>query len=188
MILTIFSNNINLQQTNKQTAQFTEDAILVYQAFNRKIGEFAVKNQNFVGCPTYSTARMTWVKPNFTWMMFRNDWGRSHNQEMTLGIWLKRSAFDEYLRKFVERATKSKGRGRVMVQWDPWHDLDGEPIKRRRAIQIGLKGVESFLNGDDILAIVDLTHFVATRNRDLGPRETLYNAPKELHAGLEIDK
>jgi len=104
---------------------------------------------------------MTWIKPNFTWMMFRNGWGKKHNQEMTLGIWLKRTAFDEYLRKFTARGTRDKGRGRVMIQWDPWHNLSGAPIKQRRAIQIGLKGVESFTDGTDILAIVDLTAFVA---------------------------
>jgi hypothetical protein len=35
------------------TAQYTEEAVLVYQAFSREIGKYAVANQNFVsmlGC------------------------------------------------------------------------------------------------------------------------------------------
>jgi hypothetical protein len=36
----------------------------------------------------------------------------------------------------------------------------------RRAIQLGIKNVESFANGDDILRIDDLTQFVAECSRD----------------------
>ncbi len=34
-------------------------------------------------------------------------------------------------------------------------------MKNRRAIQLGLKNVRSFANGDDILRIDDMTQFVA---------------------------
>lgn len=76
----------------------------------------------------------------------------------------------------------------MLIQWDPWHLLDGTPIKRRRAIQIGLKGVETFTNGEDILAIVDLTDFVASHNVERGPKETLFKMPNELIEGLEIER
>jgi hypothetical protein len=48
-----------------------DEAILVYQAFKPEIGKYAVEHQRFTGCPGYSSTRMTWIKPNFLWMMFR---------------------------------------------------------------------------------------------------------------------
>lgn len=71
----------------------------------------------------------------------------------------------------------------MRLQWDPGasltctsqltpaadigadHDPSGEPVLRRRAIQLGLKNVGSFANGDDILRIDDLTEFVAGCDR-----------------------
>lgn len=41
------------------------------------------------------------------------------------------------------------------------HHPSGAPLKNRRAIQLGLKNVLSFANGEDILRIDDLTDFVA---------------------------
>lgn len=48
--------------------QKSGENIYVYQAFNDKIADFACKNQKFGG-PDYSFSRMTWIKPNFLWMM-----------------------------------------------------------------------------------------------------------------------
>ncbi|ELR12830.1 uncharacterized protein ACA1_093770 [Acanthamoeba castellanii str. Neff] len=155
-------------------AQYTDEAILVYQAFKPEIGKYAVEHQRFTGCPGYSSTRMTWIKPNFLWMMFRNGWGRKSNQEVTLGIWLKRSAFDRYI-----LLSSTKGGGTVRLQWDPDHDPSGAPVTSRRAIQLGLKNVESYANGEDILRIDDLSPFVAecARNdpaRLVTPKEMIY--------------
>lgn len=166
------------------TAQFTDDAVLVYQSFPPIIGHYAVEHQNFVGCPQYNTTRMTWVKTNFTWMMHRNGWGKKKNQEVTLGIWVKREAFDNYLRKSTLKGPE-KGRGSVRVQWDPFYGVDGKtPYKRRRAVQLGLKGIAGWTNGEDILTIVDMSPFVATQNHEVGPKETLYPLSKELRDAL----
>lgn len=54
---------------------------------------------------------------------------------MILGIWLKRSAFEGYLRL---ASRKARGTVTVRLQWDPHHDLDGTPISIRRAIQLVL--------------------------------------------------
>lgn len=54
-------------------AQFTDDAVLVYQAFNAKIATYAAKHNKFVGCPDYSVGRMTWIKTGFLWMV-RGRW------------------------------------------------------------------------------------------------------------------
>ena len=42
-------------------AQYDEDSVLVYQAFNPTIAAFAVKHKKFFGCPEYSLTRMTWL-------------------------------------------------------------------------------------------------------------------------------
>ncbi|CAF5124313.1 unnamed protein product, partial [Rotaria socialis] len=51
-------------------------------------------------------------------------------------------------------------KGRIRLQWDPDYDPHGTPIPYRRAIQLDLKKVDSFLDGRDILRIVDITSFV----------------------------
>ena len=43
----------------------------MYQAFKPEIGQYAVAHQRFTGCPDYNSTRMTWIKTNFLWMMFR---------------------------------------------------------------------------------------------------------------------
>ena len=54
-------------------AQYNEKEIIIYQSYKKEIGNFAVKNQFFGGA--FSFDRMTWIKPNFLWMMYRNGWG-----------------------------------------------------------------------------------------------------------------
>jgi hypothetical protein len=80
-------------------AQFDADSVVVYQAYRPSIGHFAAKNRYFGG--EFSLNRMSWIKPNFLWMMFRCGWSTKENQEVTLAVWLKRPAFDEILRQAV---------------------------------------------------------------------------------------
>ena len=49
----------------------------------------AVANQTFLKCKDYSTTRMTWIKPNFLWMMYRSGWAEKKGQENILAIYLK---------------------------------------------------------------------------------------------------
>jgi len=72
----------------------------------------------------------------------------------------------------------------IRLQWDPDHSPKGGKIPLRRALQVGLKGVTTFIDGTDIIKIVDMTrHFHAQRlalkknnnNDDVQvPCETLY--------------
>ena len=73
-------------------AQFDDESILVYQAYRASIGQFAVENGRFGGDFKYS--RMSWIKPNFLWMMYRSQWGQAEGQEVVLAIRLKRCFFD----------------------------------------------------------------------------------------------
>lgn len=54
-------------------AQYDESSVVVYQAYRPAIGEFATENQYFGG--PFSYTRMSWIKPNFLWMMYRSGWG-----------------------------------------------------------------------------------------------------------------
>lgn len=142
-------------------AQYDDDSIIVYQAFNDKIADFAVKNQYFGGSD-YSTTRMTWIKTNFLWMQYRSGWSSKSNQKRTLAIWIKREFFDKLLNHhFLKKTKEQTERGTIRIQWDPDHNPIGDPCQRK-AIQIGLKGelLNGFLKADgDIIQIMDITDF-----------------------------
>src|SRR3954453_8895210 len=80
-------------------AQFDDESVVVYQAYRPEIGHFAAKHGYFGGA--FSLDRMSWIKPNFLWMMFRSGWGTKEGQEVTLAVWLRRSAFDTLLKEAV---------------------------------------------------------------------------------------
>ncbi len=40
-------------------ASFDEESIIVYQAYNQDIAQFACENGRFTGCPGYNENRMT---------------------------------------------------------------------------------------------------------------------------------
>src|ERR671935_2864665 len=73
-------------------AQYDDQTVVVYQAYRPEIGHFAAKNGYFGG--EFSLSRMSWIKPNFLWMMYRCGWGAKVGQEVVLAIWLERPAFD----------------------------------------------------------------------------------------------
>ncbi|WP_292008268.1 DUF4291 domain-containing protein [Chryseobacterium sp.] len=152
-------------------AQYDDEKIVVYQSYRKDIGEFAVKNQYFGG--NFSLERMTWIKPNFLWMMFRNGWGKKEGQECVLAIHLKLDAFKKYLENSVYSSYNEKlnisreewqnqvKNSSVRLQWDPDHDPFGNKLERR-AIQIGLRGefIHSFAK-EDIILIEDISDFVS---------------------------
>lgn len=142
-------------------AQYDDDSVIVYQAFNEKIAKFAVENQYFGG-EDYSTTRMTWIKTNFLWMQYRSNWSSKSNQTHTLAIWIKREFFDKLLNyHFLKKNKEHSDRGTIRIQWDPDHTPNGDPCVRR-AIQIGIKGdlLKTFLKPDgDIIQIMDITDF-----------------------------
>ncbi|MFC0779888.1 DUF4291 domain-containing protein [Flavobacterium sp. HJSW_4] len=145
--------------------------IFVYQAFNDSIADYAIKNQKFGG-PDYSFDRMTWIKPNFLWMMYRSDWAKKDsNQSRILAIEMTFEGFEELLTNGVLTSyDKSYGdestwrdnlsNSDVRIQWDPDHNVKGEKLKRR-AVQIGIKNeaLQKF-NNEYIKSIQDITAFV----------------------------
>src|SRR3712207_6580415 len=73
-----------------------DDTMVVYQAYNPAIADFAVQHQQ-LGGPSFSYGRMSWIKPNFLWMMYRCGWARKENQQRVLGLWIKKASFEEIL-------------------------------------------------------------------------------------------
>ncbi|WP_413199926.1 DUF4291 family protein, partial [Nostoc piscinale] len=70
-------------------AQYDDQTVVVYQAYRPEIGHFAASNGYFGG--EFSLERMSWIKPNFLWMMYRCGWGTKDGQEVVLAIWIQRS-------------------------------------------------------------------------------------------------
>ena len=52
---------------------------------------------NRFGGPLFSYSRMSWIKTNFLWMMYRSGWGSKVNQEMVLAVRISRNGFDTIL-------------------------------------------------------------------------------------------
>jgi hypothetical protein len=53
-------------------AQFDDEPVIVYLAYRPAIGLFAAKNGYFGG--EFSLSHMSWIEPNFLWMMYRCGW------------------------------------------------------------------------------------------------------------------
>lgn len=175
-------------------AQFDDQTIVVYQAYRPAIGHYAARHGYFGG--EFSLTRMSWIKPNFLWMMYRSGWGTKPDQEVTLAIWLKRSAFNALLAQAVhssfvpeiypsESAWKQAvAQSLVRLQWDPDHNPSGAKVERR-AIQLGLRGevlarfaCEWIVHIEDISSFVaqqrDYAHSGATDGQLLTPCESIY--------------
>jgi hypothetical protein len=189
-------------------AQFDADTVVVYQAYRPAIGKYAAQHQRFGG--QFSFSRMSWIKPNFLWMMYRSGWGAKEGQEVTLAVRLRRTGFEEILRLAIhssylpevygapERWRARLAESPVRLQWDPDHDPQGGK-QERRAIQLGMASdvLRSYAQ-DWIVSIEDISGFVAEQ-RDhaqakgfaklVTPREEVYPvSTPEVAARVGIDQ
>ena len=170
-------------------AQYDAESIIVYQAYRPAIGQFAVEYGYFGG--EFSLNRMSWIKPNFLWMMYRCNWAQSAGQEVVLAIRLHRRFFDKLLQLAVPSsydparyATNQDWQAAVQdsevrLQWDPDHDPFGNKCSRR-AIQLGLRGkiLEEY-SRDAIVEIIDVTPFVVEQRNLLIENISLLQMPAE---------
>jgi hypothetical protein len=152
-------------------ASYDDASVIVYQAYRPSIGRWAVEHQQ-LGGPEFGYSRMSWIKPNFLWMMYRSGWGTKENQEVTLALRIRRQFFESLLAQSVESgfapdrfATLDDWRravsgSEVRVQWDPDHDPFGAK-QERRAIQLGLRGGALRAFGTtELLEVIDMSEFV----------------------------
>ncbi|MCL1467593.1 DUF4291 family protein [Argonema galeatum] len=173
-------------------AQFDDNSVVVYQAYRQAIGHFAASHGYFGG--EFNLNRMSWIKPNFLWMMYRSEWGTKPGQEVILAVKLKRSAFDGILANIVHSSyipdlysseaewKKAVKHSSVRLQWDRDRHPSGAKLERR-AIQLGLRGeILSRYATEWIIDIEDISEFVQQQHQYksgdltnlLTPRELLY--------------
>jgi hypothetical protein len=179
-------------------AQFDDASVVVYQAYRPSIGNFAAQHGYFGG--EFKLTRMSWIKPNFLWMMYRAGWGQKEGQEVILAVRLHRSAFDLILSQAVPSTfqpnlyadhdawKKAVAESEVRLQFDPDHDPSGAPVERR-AIQLGLRGdVLARYARDWIISIEDISEFVREQhqhvlarnhNKLVTPKEDVYPVEDE---------
>jgi hypothetical protein len=156
---------------NLQIEKLVETYVIVYQAYKPSIAEYAVAHQR-LGGPDFSFNRMSWIKPNFLWMMYRCGWAEKTDQERVLALWIPKKDFEGILREAAfssyqpghhtseETWKRALERKNVRLQWDPDHDPYGQKIERR-AIQLGLKDkvLRDFAERQ-IKYVMDITDFV----------------------------
>ncbi|CAM4450744.1 DUF4291 family protein [Deinococcus marmoris] len=186
-----------------------QPTIVVYQAYRPAIADYAVQHGHFGG--PYSFSRMSWVKPNFLWMMYRCGWATKSDQERVLALTVTCARFDGWLGDAVPSTVTASSLSKdawhaavaasdVRLQWDPDHAPDGRPLARR-AVQLGLRGraLADFGRPPDeggaLLRVEDITGFVHQQRENLSqpellltPREEVYRpADEALVARLGLD-
>lgn len=155
---------------NTINAVYNNETIRVYQAFNERIAEEAVRLNTFG--KYFKKDRMTWIKPSFLWTMYRSGWAGKENQEHILAIDIKRTGFEEILKNAVMSSynkhmeiSREEWKNQIAIsevrcQFDPDRDIYGNP-QHDRTIQLGLRGgmVEKYIS-DYIIKITDITENV----------------------------
>lgn len=127
-------------------AHYDDSSIIVYQAYNQAIGQYAVEHGQ-LGGPDFSFARISWIKPGFLWMMHRSGWGRKEQQQTILALRLRRTIFEQLLAQAVPSSCAPDYAGgpaqwqrdlvksSVRLQWDPDHAPAGaRHAQQRRAL------------------------------------------------------
>jgi hypothetical protein len=183
-----------LPQSGKHIiGQLHNENIIVYQAFNPNISKWAIEHQKFGGSH-YKFSRMSWIKPNFLWMMYRAGWAMKEHKQNILAIEISRTNFEILLKEAVHSSyieeiygTREKwksdlGKSQVRLQWDPDHNPYGKKLERR-AIQIGIKGelLEKF-GREWIVSIEDITEFAHKQKSilDSGEMENFHVIEEEI--------
>lgn len=181
-------------------AHFDDSTIVVYQAYRPSIARYALEHGRFGG-PEFSFTRMSWVKPNFLWMMYRSSWATSEGQESVLGIRIRREFFDELLGRAVASsydpqayATRAEWQlavqsSEVRLQWDPDHDPCGGKLERR-AVQLGLRGgaLRSFAT-EQVLEIIDMGQIIEAGRKNVtrGRWQGLYTPVESVYRPLRSE-
>lgn len=184
-------------------AQFDEDSIVVYQAFRPAIASYAVEHQRLGG--EFSFTRMSWIKPNFLWMMFRSGWATKEGQERILAVTIPRVFFEEVLRRSVPSTCDSTDpaaracwsasvkKSDVRLQWDPDHAPKGSAVARR-AVQLGVRDetLRRYAE-EEVVSVEDITSFVTEQRAHVAgdlselvtPEEQVY-VPADRAAALAV--
>jgi Domain of unknown function (DUF4291) len=189
-------------------ADFDQDTIVIYQAFNHAIADAALTAKHFTA--PFSLSRMTWIKPSFLWLMERSNWARKPNQDRILAVRITRTGWETALSQAILTHPETKihpdadqwrtefDAAKVIVQWDPERSLRGVSLSHR-AIQVGISRhlIETYVN-EWVVNIEDKTPLVqkidtliragnADKAKDFLPKERVYPTTKEISQRLGMD-
>lgn len=188
-------------------AEYNQETITVYQAYNKQIAVPAINNNRFEA--PFSFNRMTWIKPSFLWLMERSGWATKSNQEYILGIKIKRAFWEEVLEMAVlthpdktlynngvEWETRMKN-AKALIQWDPERNLRGVKLQYR-SIQVGVgRHIIEDYNTKGIVEIIDYTPLTKKISqlkkqgkykeaKRLLPNERIYKLPESIEQQIGI--
>jgi len=173
-------------------AHFDDQSIIVYQAYKPGIAKYAIKHGR-LGGSEFSFNRMSWIKPNFLWMMYRCGWASKPGQECVLALRLRRPFFDNWLAQAVpssfeaaqhvfdsrESWAKAVEASDVRLQWDPDHTPSGAK-STRRAVQLGLRGTAlRALAETALIEVIDMTEFVTSQRPFASDASPVLQTPVE---------
>jgi hypothetical protein len=153
-------------------ASYDDTTITVYQAYSASIATAAVKTQKLSASPNFSFGRMTWIKPSWTWMMYRSGYSyKDSRQAHILALKMRHEDFIKLLESAVlahgptrpqvgteENEIEKRARSKcVVVQWDPERSFRIGKLDHR-SIQIGIPRavVEEWVK-EGIMSIEDVT-------------------------------
>ncbi|KAI8312899.1 hypothetical protein K4K59_005225 [Colletotrichum sp. SAR11_240] len=147
----------------------------VYQAYSSSIAAAAVEAQRLDASPSFKLTRMTWVKPSWTWMLYRAGYTyKDPGQERILALKMPREYFIGLLRKgTLSHAAVAQDGEKVRIQWDPERTvrLDKLPY---RSIQIGIPvGICKTWVKEGIVGIEDVTGRARELKRVLDEHPTI---------------
>jgi len=173
-------------------AVYDDKTITVYQAYSDSIGKAAVKHQKLNASPDFKLTRMTWIKPSWTWMMYRCGYGyKDARQTCVLAIKVSHEGFIKLLenaRLSTHDQNDGKKDGKVVVQWDPERSWRNGKLEDVRSIQIGIgpKLTEQWIE-EWIVSIEDVTEQARALKKELD--ENTKTTEAELKAkGLLADE
>ncbi|KAF4962718.1 hypothetical protein FSARC_9279 [Fusarium sarcochroum] len=144
-------------------AHYNDNTIIVYQAYKSSIAKAAVDAQKLNASSDFRPGRMTWIKPSWSWMMYRagyssKDPGQSH----ILALRMKHEHFIALLERGVlsshaqkqQAGEKREKSSDVRIQWDPERTPKLEVLPYR-SIQIGIPGALSEQWANEWIAVIE---------------------------------
>lgn len=192
-------------------AVYDGKSITVYQAYSNSIGKAAVKHQKLNVSPDFKLMRMTWIKPSWTWMMYRCGYSYKDDcQNCVLAIKVSHEGFVKLLEN-AKLSThgqggqegKQGGKGKVVVQWDPERSWRNGKMEDVRSIQVGIGAdmVEKWIE-EWVVGVEDVTEKARElkkaldgekditeddlRKRGLLPEEKEYMVPEHVMRILKM--
>lgn len=207
--LTMSTTAKNTTPYREIRASYTPETITVYQAYSPAIAIPAVQKQSLTASPSFSLTRMTWIKPSWSWMMYRSGYSyKDARQTHILALEMKHADFIGLLRHAVlshgrqANVEPIKKDGSVRVQWDPERSVRLDKLLYR-SIQIGIPGTLVEEWSEKIVRIEDLTEKARELKRVLDeepsvevqelverglvPVEQVFDVPEDVRKILKMD-